>query len=341
MSKLTDKLGREIKDLRISVIDACNFRCPYCMPAAIFDHYEFLKKDELLSFEEINRLVKHFVSFGVEKIRLTGGEPLLRKNLEKLIEMLAMIPGIKDLALTTNGYLLAEKAQSLKDAGLMRVTVSLDALDEEKFKKMAGRDVKLERVLKGIEVAKEVGLGPIKINTVVKRNGNEEQIVPLARYFKGSDVTVRYIEYMDVGSANGWNLHHVLTLDEITQMINKEFPLESVYEEIESSDVAKRFHYKDNTGEIGVVSSVSKPFCRSCVRARLSAEGKFYTCLFATEGTDLRTPLRSDLTEEQMAAFLSNIWANRSDRYSELRQMLPPENIEQTVKRVEMFKMGG
>lgn len=337
--EIKDTLGRQIKDLRFSVIDACNFRCPYCMPAEIFDHFTFLRKDELLSFEEITRLIKQFVAMGVTKIRLTGGEPLVRKGLEKLVEMIAVIPGIKDIALTTNGYLLADKAQSLKDAGLKRVTVSLDSLNEATFKKMAGRDVKMERVLNGISTAQTVGLGPLKINTVVKRGVNDEDIVTIARHFKGTGITVRYIEYMDVGNSNGWVLDHVVTAEQIVERIEKEFPLVPLAPD-EKSDVAKRFAYKDGSGEIGIISSVSQPFCRSCVRARVSAEGKFYTCLFASEGTDLRALVRSGLNDEQLYDSLCKIWQARSDRYSELRQSVSVSDIG-GLKKVEMFKMGG
>ncbi len=285
MDAVTDTLGRGLQDLRISVIDACNFRCPYCMPAVIFDHYQFLKKDELLSFEEITRLVKIFVNLGVKKIRLTGGEPLVRKNLEKLVGMISVIPGIEDIALTTNGYLLAEKAQALKDAGLKRVTVSLDSIDTEKFKKMAGRNVQIGRVLNGIETAQQVGFSLIKINTVVQRDMNESEVVALAKMFKGTGITVRYIEYMDVGNANGWVLDKVVPSDDIVAMINNEFPLEASGPG--PTDVARYYKYKDGSGEIGVISSVTQPFCKGCVRARLSAEGKLYTCLFASDGTDL------------------------------------------------------
>lgn len=338
---IRDTLGREVKDLRVSVIDACNFRCPYCMPAEIFDHYAFLKKDELLSFEEMTRLIKHFVTMGVNKIRLTGGEPLVRKGVEQLVQMIAAIPAIKDIALTTNGYLLAQKAQLLRDAGLKRVTVSLDSLNEQVFKKMAGRDVQLQRVLDGISTAKAVGFEKIKVNTVVKRGVNDEDIVSIASYFKGTGITVRFIEYMDVGSSNGWVLDHVVTADEIVDRIGKKFPLQPV--EIEPghiSDVAKRFAYTDGSGEIGIISSVSQPFCRSCVRARLSAEGKLFTCLFATDGTDLRAMVRSGINDEELYDNLCKIWQNRNDRYSELRQSIPVESIG-GLKRVEMFKMGG
>jgi GTP 3',8-cyclase len=334
---LVDKLGRAIKDLRVSIIDACNFRCPYCMPISEFgDDYAFLKKNELLTFEEIHRTVAHFVALGVNKIRLTGGEPLIRKGLEKLVAMLASIPGVEDIALTTNGYLLAQKAQALKAAGLKRVTISLDSLNEQSFKKMAGRDISIERVLKGIESAQAVGLTPIKINTVVQRGSNEEDIVPLARHFKGTGMTLRYIEYMDVGSANGWVKDNVVPAEDIIAMINKEFPLEAM--DSGGPDVAKRYRYKDGTGEIGLITSVSQPFCRSCVRARISAEGKFYTCLFATNGTDLRAALRSGMSDEEFRELISNVWGQRTDRYSEVRQSL---SATRKLKKVEMFQMGG
>lgn len=333
-----DKLGRELKDLRVSVIDACNFRCTYCMPAEIFDHFTFLKKDEVLSFEEILRIVRHFVTLGVTKIRLTGGEPLLRKDLDQLVASLTNISGIEDIALTTNGYLLAEKAQALKDAGLNRVTVSLDTLDPETFKQMSGRDVDINRVLQGIEKAQAVGLGPLKINVVVQRGVNDKDIFPIADRFKGTGITVRYIEYMDVGSTDGWHWDSVVPADEIVSIINAKYPLEAVLEE--GHEVAKRYRYVDGDGEIGVISSVSKPFCGSCVRARLSADGKLYTCLFATNGTDLRGVIRAGIEENELYEMIRNIWQKRGDKYSEIRHSLSIKDIR-NLKKVEMFRVGG
>ena len=292
-AKLKDKFGRPVRDLRVSVTDKCNFRCPYCMPAEIYGgRYEFLPKSELLTFEEIARLAGIFVELGVKKIRLTGGEPLVRNGLEKLVARLSAIHGIEDLTLTTNGYLLAQKAQVLRDAGLGRLTVSLDSLNDEVFKAMNGRGYGTERVLEGIRRAEEVGFSPIKINSVVQRGVNDHSVVELARRFKGTGHIVRFIEYMDVGNLNGWKLDHVVSADEIAEMINAEMPLEPV-ESNYKGEVALRYRYRDGGGEIGIIASVTKPFCGDCTRARLSTDGRLYTCLFASQGTDFRGPMRS------------------------------------------------
>src|SRR6516225_8287215 len=288
---VTDRLQRPLRDLRISVTDRCNFRCIYCMPKEVFGRdYQFLEREKLLSFEEIARLTRLFASLGVEKIRLTGGEPLLRRQLERLIAMLACIPGL-DLTLTTNGSLLPEKAQALKEAGLRRVTVSLDSLDDKVFRAMNDVDFAVERVLAGIDAAARVGLTPIKINVVVKRGVNEHSILPMARYFRGTGHILRFIEYMDVGHSNGWRLDDVVPAAEILSLVNARWPLEPV-EPTYRGEVANRYHYKDGQGEIGVIASVTRAFCSACTRARLSAEGKLFTCLFGTRGHDFRALLR-------------------------------------------------
>lgn len=336
---LTDTFYRPLRDLRISVTDRCNFRCPFCMPSDIFGQtYHFVPRAELLSFEEIVRLARIFVRLGVRKIRLTGGEPLLRNQIELLIAQLAAIEGIDDLALTTNGFLLAEKAQALKDAGLQRVTVSLHSLDDEVFAKMNGIGFGTERVLEGIHKAAQVGLTPIKINVVVQRGVNDHTIVELARYFKDAGHIVRFIEYMDVGNLNGWKMEHVVPANEIVKRIDAEMPLEPMGRS-HQSEVALRYRYMDGGGEIGVIASVTKPFCGDCARIRLSAEGKIYTCLFATEGHDLKTPLRSGVSDEEIMQILTTIWLLRSDQYSKLRTA---ETVSATQgSKVEMFQVGG
>jgi cyclic pyranopterin phosphate synthase len=289
VERLTDRLGRPVRDLRISVTDRCNFRCVYCMPKEVFGRdYEFLARTDLLSFEEIERVARAFAGLGVEKLRITGGEPLVRRDLEVLVEKLAGIPGL-DLALTTNGALLVQKAQALRDAGLRRITVSLDSLDDEVFRAMNDVDVPVERVLAGIDAAVAAGLEPVKVNVVVKRGLNEDGIVPLARAFRGTGVVLRFIEYMDVGHTNGWRLDDVVPAAEIVETIAAEFPLEPVASSYRG-EVANRYRYADGAGEIGVIASVTQPFCGDCTRARLSADGKLYTCLFAVRGHDLRAP---------------------------------------------------
>ncbi len=334
MAVLTDQLRRPVRDLRISVTDRCNFRCTYCMPKELFgkDHV-FLPRDQLLSFEEITKLVHLFVERGVSKVRLTGGEPLLRKDLEKLIGMVAAIDGVEDLTLTTNASLLVKKARSLAAAGLDRVTVSLDALDDPTFQEMNDVGFPVAAVLEGIEAAVEAGLGPIKVNAVVKRGVNEHAVVDMASHFKGSGHIVRFIEYMDVGSTNGWRLDDVVPAEEMISAINEVFPLQPIRPNY-PGEVANRFRYLDGEGEVGVIASVTKPFCGSCTRARLSAEGMLYTCLFATSGSNLRDSMRAG---EDMGAIIDRVWSMREDRYSEIRS-------SQTVSigsRVEMSYIGG
>ena len=332
-----DTLGRPVRDLRVSVTDRCNFRCPYCMPAEIYgERYQFLPKEQILSFEEITRLTQIFVKLGVTKVRITGGEPLVRNDLEDLVAQLAGIVGIHDLTLTTNGYLLAQKAQALKDAGLHRVTVSLDTLDDGIFGRMNGRGFSTERVLKGIDKAAEVGFAPIKINTVVQRGVNDHTVVDLARHFKETGHIVRFIEYMDVGNLNGWKLDQVVSADEIIERIDAEMPIEPL-EPNYGGEVALRYRYRDGDGEIGVIASVTKPFCGDCTRVRLSTEGKVYTCLFSSLGWDLKGPLRTGATDEELEKRIRKLWGLREDRYSEERASLtgsqPP--------KVEMYQVGG
>lgn len=341
---LADTLARPLRDLRISVTDRCNFRCVYCMPKEVFDKdYAFLPQTSLLSFEEITRVAKLFVAHGVEKIRLTGGEPLLRKNIEKLIEMLSVIRtpagNALDLTLTTNGSLLAKKAQALKDAGLQRVTVSLDSLDDATFKRMNDVDYPVADVLHGIEVARQVGLGPIKVNMVVKGGMNDQEIVPMARHFKDTPFILRFIEYMDVGASNGWKMDEVIPSAEVVRRISAEMPLEEI-EPNYSGETAERWHYRDGGGEIGVISSVTQAFCKDCTRARLSTEGKLYTCLFATSGHDLRALLRTGKSDEEISSAVAHLWRARGDRYSELRSA-GTARLERALKKVEMSYIGG
>ncbi len=332
---LTDTLNRPLRDLRISVTDRCNFRCVYCMPKEIFGpDYKYLERSQVLTFEEMTRLARLFVGQGVRKIRLTGGEPLVRRDLHKLVAMLAEIPGL-DLTLTTNGALLARQAQALKDAGLNRVTVSLDSLDDAVFKAMNDADFPVEAVLEGMDAAAAVGLLPIKVNMVVKRGLNEASILPMARFFKQKGYVLRFIEYMDVGSTNGWRMDDVVPAAEIVKMINAEMPLEPVDPNY-VGEVAERWRYKDGSGEVGVVASVTQAFCRDCNRARLSAEGKLYTCLFAANGFDFRQLIRGGATDEELSQAIANVWRVRDDRYSELRS----ENTIPLAK-VEMSHIGG
>src|SRR5688572_2965200 len=315
--RLDDRLGRPLRDLRISVTDRCNFRCVYCMPKEVFgSDYQFLERKELLTFEEITRLARIFHGLGIEKIRLTGGEPLVRRNLEKLIEMLARIPGL-DLTLTTNGSNLVRKAAGLKAAGLKRVTVSLDALDDATFMRMNDVDFPVAKVLEGIDAAAAAGL-PVKVNMVVKRGLNESSVVPMARHFRGTGHVLRFIEYMDVGATNGWRMDDVVSAREIVDMIDAEMPLEPVDSDYRG-EVAERWRYRDGSGEVGVIASVTRAFCRDCTRARISTEGKVYTCLFATSGHDLRALLRSGAGDDEIAAAIRAIWSRRADRYSEVR----------------------
>ncbi|MES2191631.1 MAG: GTP 3',8-cyclase MoaA [Pseudomonadota bacterium] len=343
---LADTLGRPLRDLRISVTDRCNFRCSYCMPSEVFNKdYAFLPQTSLLSFEEITRLAKIFVAHGVEKIRLTGGEPLLRKNLEVLIEMLAKLQTPEgrplDITLTTNASLLAKKARSLKDAGLQRVTVSLDGLDDAVFRRMNDVDFPVADVLRGIEEAQKVGLAPVKINMVVKRGTNDAEILPMARYFRNSGTVLRFIEYMDVGATNGWRLDEVLPSSQVIERINAEFPLQPITANY-AGETAERWSYADGGGEVGVISSVTKAFCGDCNRARLSTEGKLFLCLFASQGHDLRALLRGDYSDAQLSAAVGHIWQRRDDRYSEQRAAMPADTSSaENTKRVEMSYIGG
>ena len=336
---ITDTMGRPLKDLRISVTDRCNFRCTYCMPAEIFgESYKFLPKNEILSFEEIARLARIFVEFGVNKLRITGGEPLLRTDLHKLIAMLTGMPGLEDLTLTTNAFLLPQQAQQLKDAGLQRVTISLDTLDDEVFKEMNGRGISIDRVLKGIDAAAAAGLAPIKINAVVQRGVNDHTVVDLARHFKNSGHIVRFIEYMDVGNRNGWKWDQVVPAAEIVQQIDAEMPLEPVDSNY-PGEVANRYRYRDGQGEIGVISSVSQPFCANCTRSRLSTDGKLYTCLFASTGVSLRDEMRAGASDDDLRNLITRIWTRRTDRYSEERTELA--SLQNVPAKVEMYQIGG
>ena len=337
---ITDLFGRPLRDLRISVTDRCNFRCPYCMPAEIFgEAYEFLPKDEILTFEEISRLASLFVDAGVNKLRITGGEPLLRVDLHKLIAQLAAIPGADDITLTTNGYLLAQQSAQLAEAGLDRITVSLDSLDDEVFKQMNGRGFGTRRVLDGIGRASDAGLDPVKINAVVQKGVNEHTLVDLARHFRGTGHIVRFIEYMDVGNRNGWKLDEVVSASEIVAMIDAEMPLEPA-EPNYRGEVASRWRYRDGSGEIGVIASVTQPFCANCTRARLSTDGKLYTCLFATDGVDLRGPMRQGASDAELAGVIAGAWSVRRDRYSEERTELTATEAAARTK-VEMYHIGG
>ncbi len=330
-----DRLNRPLRDLRISITDRCNFRCTYCMPKEVFGKdYQFLERAALLSFEEITRLARAFTRHGVEKIRLTGGEPLIRRHIEQLIGMLAEIPGL-DLTLTTNGSSLVKKAKSLKAAGLQRITVSLDSLDDAVFKAMNDVDFPVAKVLEGIDAAAAAGLTPIKINMVVKRGVNEHSIVPMARFFKQQGHILRFIEFMDVGHTNGWRMDDVVSAREIIAMISQEMPLEPADPNY-TGEVAERWRYKDGGGEIGVIASVTQAFCKDCTRARISTEGKLYTCLFATAGHDLRALLRNGGSDEDLYAAIGHVWTKRADRYSEIRS-------EKTVRleKIEMSYIGG
>ncbi len=336
---ITDQFGRPLRDLRISVTDRCNFRCHYCMPAEIYgEAYEFLPKDEILTFEEIARLARCFAQLGVNKIRITGGEPLLRVDLHRLIAMLSGIEGVEDLTLTTNGYLLAQQAQQLKDAGLNRLTVSLDALDDDTFKKMNGRGFGTRRVLLGIERAAEAGLSPIKINAVVQKGVNDHAVVELARHFKGSGHIMRFIEYMDVGNRNGWKLDEVMPATEIVGRIHELMPIEPV-DSGYRGEVASRYRYVDGGGEVGVISSVSEPFCGDCTRSRLSTDGSIYTCLFASNGISLRDPMRAGASDEELKHLISKTWGARTDRYSQERTEFSKLGV--SPKKVEMYQIGG
>ena len=337
MTKLNDQYSRTMRDLRISVTDRCNFRCTYCMPKEVFNSkYQFLVRDDLLSFEEITRLAQIFSRNGVRKLRLTGGEPLLRKNLDVLISELVKIPTITDVALTTNASLLTlDKAQELKKSGLHRITVSLDAIDQDTFMKMNDRNVSVQKVLDGIDNARSAGFDAVKVNMVVQKGVNENDILPMAKYFKGTGNTLRFIEYMDVGNTNGWNLDQVISGQEIIQHINKQLPLEPINPGYRG-EVAKRWKYKDGDGELGVITSVTQAFCGDCNRIRLSAEGSIYTCLFASQGVDLRRLLREGASDEYINEVIVNTWRDRTDRYSELRVKGTSK-----IQKVEMSYIGG
>ena len=331
-----DQRARPLRDLRLSVTDRCNFRCGYCMPKELFGgDFAFLPRAELLSFEEILRLARLFAERGVTKVRLTGGEPLLRRDLQRLVEMLAGLDGISDIALTTNGSMLAAKARALADAGLTRITVSLDALDDEVFCAMNDVGFPVARVLEGIDAAAEVGLAPVKVNMVVKRGVNDHCLLPMADYFRRRGHTLRFIEYMDVGSSNHWTLDEVVPAAEILSTIDASWPLEPLQPSY-PGEVAQRHSYRDGAGEIGLIASVTQPFCGNCTRTRLSAEGKLYTCLFASNGHDLRALLRGGASDQDIARHLTSIWGDRADRYSEART---PASTRQP--KVEMSYIGG
>lgn len=332
---LFDRRGRSVRDLRISVTDRCNFRCVYCMPREVFgDDYAFLPRRELLSFEEIVRVASLFVARGVRKIRITGGEPLLRKDVDRLIGMLAALDGV-EITLTTNGVLLPKLARRLKDAGLHRVTVSLDALDDALFRRMNDADYPVARVLEGIEAARAVGLGPIKVNMVVKRGTNDADIEAMAGHFRHSGHILRFIEFMDVGASNGWKMDEVLPSREVIARIDRLFPLEPIDPNYEG-EVAERWRYKDGAGEIGVISSVTQAFCSTCTRIRLSTEGQLYTCLFAQHGHDLRSLLRGGADDDALDAAIAQVWQAREDRYSEIRTA-----DTAALRKIEMSYIGG
>lgn len=349
---LIDTLGRPLRDLRISVTDRCNFRCSYCMPKEVFDKdYVYLPQTSLLSFEEIVRVARQFVGLGVQKIRLTGGEPLLRKNLELLIEQLARLRTpdgqALDITLTTNGSLLARKAHALRDAGLQRVTVSLDGLDDSVFRQMNDVDFPVSEVLEGIAAAQEAGLGPIKVNMVVKRGTNDHEIVPMARHFRGTGIVLRFIEYMDVGATNGWRMDEVMPSANVIERLQSAYPLVAL-EPCTPGETAQRWAYADangqadpHAGEIGVISSVTQAFCGDCNRARLSTEGQLYLCLFAHQGFDLRSIVRASAEDEALQQAITGIWQGRSDRYSLLRASQAADNSPQGLRRVEMSYIGG
>ena len=335
-----DTLGRPIRDLRISVTDRCQFRCTYCMPREVFGRdFAFLPREELLTFEELTRLARIFAGLGVHKLRLTGGEPLLRRDLDRLVAMLAGVDGVADIAMTTNGALLAGKAAALAAAGLARVTVSLDALDDAVFMALNDVSFPVARVLEGIAAAAAAGLAPVKVNMVVKRGSNDNAILPMAARFRHSGHVLRFIEYMDVGTTNGWRMADVVPAAEIITRISRRWPVEPVAATY-PGEVASRYQYRDGGGEIGVIASVTQPFCRGCTRARLSADGKLYTCLFAGTGHDLRGPLRAGATDDDVREQLGSVWALRADRYSELRTR-QTSRAGKVRPKVEMSHIGG
>ena len=334
--RIDDRLGRPLRDLRVSVTDRCNFRCVYCMPKEVFGRdFQFLERAELLTFEEMARLVRLFLEAGVEKVRITGGEPLVRRDLHRFVALVSPLPGLRDLTLTTNGSLLARQAPALADAGLQRITVSLDSLDDATFRRMNDVDFPVDRVLEGIAAAEAAGLAPIKVNMVVRRGLNESSVVPMARYFRERGHVLRFIEYMDVGHSNGWRLDDVVPAEEIVAAIDAEMPLEPLPPNYEG-EVADRWRYRDGSGEVGVIASVSQPFCSTCTRARLSAEGGLYTCLFAVRSHDLRGPLRQGADDAALATRIAAVWSVRTDRYSELRSAATV-----ALPKVEMSHIGG
>ena len=331
-----DRLDRPLHDLRISVTDRCNFRCTYCMPKEVFGRdFHFMPHDQLLSFEELARVARVFVSLGVEKIRITGGEPLLRRDIEELVGLLAAIPGLRDLTLTTNGSLLANKAAALAHAGLRRISVSLDSLDDAIFRAMNDVEFPVARVLAGIDAARSAGLSPVKINVVVKRGVNEHTICDMVRHFRGSGCIVRFIEYMDVGTTNGWRLDDVVPAREMLAILRSQFPLVAL-EPSYRGEVAKRYGLGDGSGEIGIIASVTQPFCGDCTRARLSSDGQLFTCLFASQGHDVRALVRSGAGDAEIERFLTQVWTARTDRYSEIRT-----SLTQPQPKVEMSRIGG
>jgi cyclic pyranopterin phosphate synthase len=336
---LHDTFDRPLRDLRISVTDRCNFRCPYCMPAEIFGAgYKFLHRDEILTFEEIDRLVRLIVRLGAVKLRFTGGEPLVRRDVERLVAMLAAIDGVEDTAMTTNGVHLPHKVDALRAAGLQRLTVSLDSLDEAVFQQMNGGRASVQDVLAGIQAAQAAGYAPLKINCVVRRGVNDHTLIDLARYCKDQGHILRFIEYMDVGNVNGWRMDEVVPAAEILARLDAELPLEPA-EANYFGEVARRYRYRDGGGEIGVIASVTRPFCGACTRMRLSAEGKLFTCLFAVDGTDLRGPLRAGASDDELTAIVTGTWQQRTDRYSELRAS--HKTTSSGAGKVEMFHIGG
>jgi len=342
MTVTLDQLGRPLRDLRLSVTDRCNLRCPYCMPREVFGRdFAFLERDELCSFEELTRLCRLFAELGVEKIRITGGEPLLRRDIERLVAMITAIPGISDVALTTNGTLLAAKAEALRAAGLGRVTVSLDALDERVFRAMSDSRLSLARVLEGIDAALAAGLAPVKINMVVRRGVNDHCVLEMAERFRGRPEILRFIEYMDVGNTNGWRAAEVVPAQEILAAIGERWPLESLAPTT-IGEVASRYRYLDGAGEIGFIHSVSQPFCATCTRARLSADGTLFTCLFAARGVDLRALLRNGADDQELRRSVAEIWRDRADRYSGERAELAERPVgARSRAKIEMSYIGG
>ncbi len=338
--QLQDQFKRPLRDLRISVTDRCNFRCPYCMPAEIFnERYRYLPQPQLLSFEEIGRLTGIIVRLGAVKLRLTGGEPLLRADIERLVALLDAIDGVDDLAMTSNAYLLPQKIDALKAAGLRRLTISLDTLDDAIFRRMNGGRSGVDRVLAGIDAAEAAGYAPLKINAVVQRGLNDHTLVDLARFFKDRGHILRFIEYMDVGNMNGWRMDEVVPAAEIVERVNEEMPLEPVPGNY-FGEVARRYRYVDGGGELGIISSVTQPFCGACTRMRLSPEGRIFTCLFAIEGASLRDPMRAGATDAELEGIIRATWGDRIDRYSEIRSSLTPDARDRRQK-IEMYHIGG